>query len=113
MALESASAWPAMSYSIHHWPGLAQSETRIGALSHLNPAPGDQLENQDDEGNNEQNVNQTARDVKTQAKRPKNKKNYQNVPKHKIEVLFSVGLRLMNRRRPVPRMPLLAASSSF
>jgi hypothetical protein len=105
MALESASAWPAMSYSIHHWPGLAQSETRIGALSHLNPAPGDQLQNQDDEGNNEQNVNQTARDVKTQAKRPKNKKNYQDVPKHKIEVLLSVGLRLMNRRRPVPRMP--------
>ena len=105
MALESASAWPAMSYSIHYWPGLAQSETRIGALSHLNPAPGDQLQNQDDEGNNEQNVNQTARDMKTQAKRPKNKKNYQDVPKHKIEVLFSVGLRLMNRRRPVPRMP--------
>ena len=105
MALESASAWPAMSYSIHHWPGLAQSKTRIGALSHLNPAPGDQLQNQDDEGNNEQNVNQTARDVKTQAKRPKNKKNYQDVPKHKIEVLFSVGLRLMNRRRPVMRMP--------
>jgi hypothetical protein len=59
-------------------------------IGHLNPAPGDQLQNQDGEGNNEQNVNQTARDVKTEAKRPKNKKNSQDVPKHRIEALFDV-----------------------
>jgi len=44
------------------------------------PAPGDQLQNQDDDGNNEQKVNQTARDVETEAKRPKDKKNNKNLP---------------------------------
>ena len=49
------------------------------------PAPGDQLQNQDDDGNNEQKVNQTARHVETEAKRPKNKKNNKDGPKHRIQ----------------------------
>jgi hypothetical protein len=48
-----------------------------------NPAPGNQLQDQDDDGSNEQNVNQTAYEVETEAKRPKNKENNKDGPKHK------------------------------
>jgi hypothetical protein len=56
----------------------------LSACRLRHPAPGDQLENQDDQGNNKQYVNETARHVETKAERPKDKKNNKDVPKHGI-----------------------------
>ena len=67
-------------------------------------APADQLQNQDDQGNDEQNVDQTARHVEAKAKRPEDKKKNKDGPKHKYE-LFETSLPT-NRLWPVPRMSL-------
>jgi hypothetical protein len=54
------------------------------ALLALNIAssPADEIEDQNDHRDDQQNVNQTAGDVKAEAKQPQNQENYKDCPKH-------------------------------
>ena len=71
--------------SIVTLPAARQNVALANYLArHLrNPAPADQLQDQDGDSNNEQNVNQTAYEVETEAKHQKNKENNKDGPKHK------------------------------
>src|SRR5260370_34959244 len=46
------------------------------------PAPGDQVDDQDDHGNDEKEVNQAACDVEAEAKNPQNEQDYKDSPEH-------------------------------
>jgi hypothetical protein len=66
-------------------------------------APGNQLQDQDGQGKNEQDMDQTAGDMETKAKRPQNKENNQDVPEHKIKGVCD--LQFLDRRSSVVWMP--------
>ena len=52
------------------------------ATSECAATSGDQVDDQDDQRDHQQNVDQTAGNVKAEAENPKNKKNDENSPKH-------------------------------
>src|SRR5256714_11463230 len=51
-----------------------------GALER--PPPGDQIHDQDDDGDDEQQVNERAPEVTDEAEQPQNQKNYKDSPEH-------------------------------
>jgi hypothetical protein len=57
--------------------------TRLGALCRLNcSASGDKVDDQYDHGYHQQDVNQAAGHVETEAQNPQKQKDYKNRPKH-------------------------------
>lgn len=46
------------------------------------PATADQIDDQNDDGNDQQHVNQTACDVETEAEKPQNQQDDEYCPKH-------------------------------
>src|ERR1700758_3896214 len=55
----------------------------MGPLSNRGSAASDQVDDQHDHSDNEQQVNQTSGDVKTEAQKPQNQQNYEKCPKHR------------------------------
>lgn len=62
------------------------------AASQGAPASAEQVEDQDDQSCNQQQVNQTAGDVETEAQCPQNQNDHKDCPKHNLLLLIA-GIR--------------------
>jgi hypothetical protein len=54
----------------------------VSFTSESSAASGDEVEDQDNQGDDQQQVNQGAGDMKAEAQQPKNQNDYENCPKH-------------------------------
>jgi negative regulator of genetic competence, sporulation and motility len=61
---------------------LRTDTPETAATSQCAAASGDQVYDEDDQGDHQQNVDQAAGNVKAEAENPQNKKNDENSPKH-------------------------------
>jgi hypothetical protein len=86
----------------HHWEeqrlqfwsfcstGISTSARIAEAFLNGASAPGDQVDNQNDQRHYQQNMNQAAGDVQAKAQKPQNHKNYEYCPKH-LYILFRIA----------------------
>ena len=66
-----------------------------GALQ--GPPAGNQINNQDDDGDNEQQMDEPAADVADKTEEPENQENNKNSPEHKFPLVEFILLRLPRR----------------